>query len=48
MRSPVKYSKWEQPDEPDHETPNPWIVMASLISLVGIVFGVLALVWDLL
>lgn len=48
MRSPVKYSKWEQPDEPDRETPNPFIVIASVVGLVGIVFGVLALVWDLL
>ena len=44
MRSPVKYSKWEQKDEPDHDTPNPLIVIGSLIAILGAVFGLLALV----
>jgi hypothetical protein len=46
MRSPVKYSKWHQPDEPDHDTPNPLIVIGSLIAILGVVFGVLSLVGD--
>lgn len=48
MRSPVKYSRWEQPDEPDRETPNPFIVIASLLGMLGMVFGALALVGKLL
>ena len=48
MRSPVKNSKWEQPDEPDRDTPNPFIVIASLLGMLAAVFGVLALVGKLL
>lgn len=48
MRSPVKYSKWEQPDEPDHGTANPLIVIGSLLGMLGLVFGLLALVGKLL
>lgn len=44
MRSPVKYSKWYQPDESDHDTPNPLIVIGSLLVMLGAVFGALALV----
>lgn len=48
MRSPVKYSKWQQLDEPDRETPNPVIVIGSLLGMLGMVFGVLALLGKLL
>lgn len=44
MRSPVKYSKWHQPDEPDRDTPNPLLVIGSLLGMLAAVFGVLALV----
>lgn len=45
MRSPVKYSKWYQPDEPDPQTPNPWwAVLGTSAVLMALVFGLLALV----
>ena len=44
MRSPVKYSKWEQKDEPDHDTPNPWFVFLAGVGVLFAVFGLLALV----
>jgi hypothetical protein len=44
MRSPVKYSKWYQPEEPDRDTPNPVIVIGSLLGMLAAVFGVLALI----
>ena len=43
MRSPVKYSKWYQPDEPDRDTPNPFVVIGSLLGMLMAVFAVLAL-----
>lgn len=43
-RNPVKYSKWQQPDEPDRDTPNPLLVIGSLLGMLAVVFGVLALV----
>jgi len=43
MRSPVKYSKWYQPDEPDRDTPNPLVVVGSLVGMLMAVFAVLAL-----
>lgn len=44
MRSPVKYSRWYQPDEPDRETPNPMLVIGSLVAMLMTMFGVVALV----
>jgi len=43
MRSPVKYSKWYQPDEPDRETPNPWFVLLGSAGVLLAVFGLLAM-----
>jgi len=43
-RTPVKYSKWYQPPEPDPETPNPIIVIVTLLGMLLCVFGILVLV----
>ena len=44
QRSPVKYSKWYQPDEPDRDTPNPIVIIGSLLGMLLAVFALLVLV----
>ena len=45
MRSPVKYSKWYQPDEPDRELPNPsWFAIGYSVGILAVVLGLLALI----
>jgi len=44
MRSPVKYSKWYQPNEPDREDIHPMAVLGHAVGFLLVVFGLLALV----
>lgn len=41
MRSPVKYSKWYQPDEPDRESIHPMAVLGHAAGALLVIFALL-------
>lgn len=42
QRSPVKYSKWYQPDEPDRESIHPMAVLGHIIGVLAVIFALIA------